>query len=94
MRVRYTDTALRELDDIFAYIAKNNRAAAASVAGRVEGLIGQLAEFPDMAQETDVAGVRRFPLGRFPYLIYYTVEADEVVILHIRHGARRPPTLP
>jgi toxin ParE1/3/4 len=94
MRVRYTDTALRELDEIFAYIAKNNRTAAASVVGRVEALIGQLAEFPLMAQETDVADVRKFPLGRFPYDIYYTVERDEVVILHIRHGARRPPTLP
>jgi len=94
MRVRYTDTALRELDEIFAYIAKHNAAAAASVVGRVENLIVQLAEFPLLAQETDVAGVRKFPLGRFPYVIYYTVEQDEVVILHIRHSARRPPTLP
>ena len=94
MRVRYTDTALRELDEIFAYITKNNRAAAASVVGRVENLIAQLAEFPLMAQETDLSGVRKFPLARLPYVIYYTVERDEVVILHVRHGARRPPTLP
>jgi addiction module RelE/StbE family toxin len=94
MKVRYTDTALRELDEIFAYIAKNNRSAATSVVGRVESLIAQVTEFPLMAQETDVPGVRKFPLGRFPYVIYYTVEGDEVVVLHVRHGARRPPTLP
>ena len=35
-------------------------------------------------------GVRRLPLGNYPYVIFYTVEADEVVILRIRHGARRP----
>ncbi|HEY5827616.1 MAG TPA: type II toxin-antitoxin system RelE/ParE family toxin [Hyphomicrobiaceae bacterium] len=28
---------------------------------------------------------------RYPYRIYYTVQGDEVVILHIRHTARRAP---
>jgi toxin ParE1/3/4 len=92
MRVRYTETALRELDNIFSYIAKNSITGASSVVGRVEQLIGQLTEFPHMAQETDFAGVRKFPLGRFPYFIYYVVERDEVVIIHIRHQARRPLT--
>jgi addiction module RelE/StbE family toxin len=92
MRVRYTATALRELDDIFAYVAKNSVTGASSVAGRVEQLIGQLAEFPYMAQETDFVGVRKFPLGRFPYFVYYVVEEDEVVIVHIRHQVRRPLT--
>jgi plasmid stabilization system protein ParE len=49
MRVRYTETALRELDNIFAYIAKNSITGASSVVGRVEQLIGQLTEFPHMA---------------------------------------------
>jgi hypothetical protein len=30
------------------------------------------------------------PLGRYPYLIFYSVSAEELVILHIRHGARKP----
>ena len=38
-------------------------------------------------------GVRRLPLGNYPYVIFYTVEADEVAILRIRHGARRPRNL-
>lgn len=94
MRVRYTETALREVDEIFAYIANHSAAAAAAVVARVDELVGQLSEFPNMAQETDIAGVRKFPLGRFPYVVYYTAQQDEVVILHIRHGARRPPSFP
>jgi plasmid stabilization system protein ParE len=27
----------------------------------------------------------------YPYLIFYVVEDSEVVILHVRHGARRRP---
>jgi plasmid stabilization system protein ParE len=66
MRVRYTETALRELDEILSYIADRNITAAASVRARVERLVGQLAGFPYMAQETEQAGVRRLPLGNYP----------------------------
>jgi toxin ParE1/3/4 len=90
MRVRYTETALRELDEILAYIADRNSRAAASVRARIEALVEQLSYFPYLAQETERMGVRRVPLGNYPYVIFYTVEADEIVILRIRHGARRP----
>ena len=30
-------------------------------------------------------------VGRYPYRIYYRAEADEIVILHIRHTARKAP---
>src|SRR3954451_23054046 len=53
--------------------------------------INNLGDFPEMGQETREAGVRRIPAGRYPYLVYYTVEAEEVVILHVRYGARRWP---
>lgn len=29
------------------------------------------------------------PLVEYPYLIFYTVMPDEIVVLHIRHSARR-----
>jgi toxin ParE1/3/4 len=90
MKVRYTETALRELDEILAYIADRNFTAAASVRARVEELVERLSYFPYLAQGTERNGVRRVPLGNYPYVIFYTVEAEEVVILRIRHGARRP----
>jgi hypothetical protein len=31
------------------------------------------------------------PLGRYPYLIFYTAIDEELFVLHIRHGARKPP---
>jgi toxin ParE1/3/4 len=90
MKVRYTATALHELDEILAYIADRNTVAAASVRARIEALVEQLSNFPFLAQETELEGVRRAALGNYPYNIFYTVDADEVVILRIRHGARRP----
>jgi len=42
MKVRYSETALRELDEIFAYIYERNRSAAAAVINRVEHLTSLL----------------------------------------------------
>lgn len=91
MKVRYTETALAELDQIFTYIAKDNAQAAAVVVDRVEQLVARIGEFPHLAYATDEADVRVIPIGRFPYLMFYTVVGDEVVILHMRHAARLRP---
>ena len=31
-----------------------------------------------------------FPVVRYPYLVFYEVINNEVIIHHIRHGRRRP----
>jgi len=92
MKVRYTETALAEIDQIFSYIAEHSRSAAISVRERIEQTVEILAEIPEMAQVADEPGVRRMPVRSYPFVIFYAVEGNEVVVLHVRHGARRPPT--
>jgi toxin ParE1/3/4 len=48
MKVRWSETALAQLDDIFLYIYERNRSAALSVAKRIEDLAAILGEFPLM----------------------------------------------
>jgi addiction module RelE/StbE family toxin len=93
MKVRYSETALRELDEIFAYIYERNRSAAVAVVDRIERLSSLIREVPLIGHLTDEEGVRMMPVVRYPFLIFYAVSdrADEVVILHIRHAARRRP---
>ncbi len=91
MRLRYTDTALRELEEIFAYIFERNRSAAKAVVDRVRQLTALLEEFPFLGHDTDEQGVRVVPLVRYPFLIFYTVTDNEVVILHVRYAARMRP---
>jgi plasmid stabilization system protein ParE len=45
-----------------------------------------------MGTKTDQPGVRVLPVVRYPYLIFYllTPAMDEVRILRIRHGRRKP----
>jgi toxin ParE1/3/4 len=91
VRVRYTENATAELARIFEYIARDNPSAADAVVRRVEEVAIRLAMFPGTGHACDTAGVLVAPLVRFPYAIYYKVEGDELLILHVHHGARRQP---
>jgi plasmid stabilization system protein ParE len=93
MKVRWSETALAQLDDIFAYIYERNRSAALSVAKRIEDLAALLGEFPFIGHLTDEAKVRAIPVVRYPFVIFYAIDAatGEVVILHVRHTAQERP---
>jgi len=94
MRVRYTRGALAQLDEIHTYITQFNPRAAVQVITRIEELCQKLGEFPGMGHLTEQADIRVLPVVRYPYLIFYTIipADDEVRILRIRHGRRRPLT--
>lgn len=91
MKFRYSQNARADLAEIFAYIAQDDPRAAAAVVRRVEEVVARLALFPGTGHVCDVAGVRVAPLVRFPYSIYYKIEGGELLVPHVRHGARRPP---
>jgi toxin ParE1/3/4 len=92
MRVRYTATALLEAAEILAYIAENNPAAAARISTEIERTVERLSQYPfSSALETDRTETRIARVRRSPYLIFYTVAEEEVVILHVLHGSRQRP---
>ena len=90
MRVRYSRRAIRNLRSIFAYIEKESPTAAARVVQRIESVVAELSHAPGMGTPTDKQGVHRFVVTGTPYLIFYEIFEDEVAIIRIRHGARRP----
>jgi plasmid stabilization system protein ParE len=90
MKVRFTKPALAELDAFFAYIHQHNLVAAGHVVARVREITSQFGRFPDMGHPKYKPGVRMITVRRYPYLIFYTVEKNEVLILSARHGARQP----
>ena len=92
MRVRYTQTALAEIDEIFSYIEADNPAAAAVVKAHIEHTIALIGRLPKMGRVKYRQTVRMLPVRRYPqYLVFYSIAGNEVVILNVRHGARRSP---
>jgi toxin ParE1/3/4 len=90
MRIVYTPRALADLYAIEAYISRHNPSAATRVLAVIKSAIDSLGQSPRLGLPIDTEGRYRLPIGRFPYLVFYRCADQEIFILHIRHGARRP----
>jgi plasmid stabilization system protein ParE len=87
MRITYSPRAVADIAFIADYIAERNPRAARAVESRIGEGLDRLAEFPGMGP-----AVRVIPLGRYPYLLFYTIAGHELVVLHVRHASRKPLT--
>ena len=90
MRLRYTPRSQREIADIHDYIAKDNPAAARRVEEAIHAQCERVAERPRAGAMTDEEDVRRMPIVRYPYTIFYRIDegTNEVQILTVVHGKR------
>src|SRR5262249_21066352 len=90
MRVLVRESAETDLDDIAAWIGKDNPAAARRVVAAIRNRINVLEtdELAHMGRPGTVAETRG--LIEYPYIIVYRVDDErrEVVVLSIMHGAR------
>ena len=91
MRARFSPRAISDLDSIREYLLTRSPQGAESVRLAIAETIALLEQFPHVGRESTIANVRVIAVIRYGYLIYHKVSTDEVVILHIRHGARRTP---
>ena len=91
MRITWSPRARGHLIALRSYIAERNPRAAVTVAGRIRASVDQLAEFPHMGRVGRVPGTRELVISRTPYIAAYVVDADELTILAILHGAQRWP---
>lgn len=90
-RIRWTERAVRRLDQIGAFIEKDNPAAATRVVARIVSAVDNLAEHPAMGRVGRVKGTRELILADIPYIIPYRVVGDEIEILTVMHAAQRWP---
>jgi toxin ParE1/3/4 len=91
MKTRYTETALLEIGGAVSYLLERSPSSAATFADLIDAAVARLLDHPHSAEETEIRGVRRVYIRRFRYSMFYTVDGDEIVILHVRHAARRWP---
>jgi toxin ParE1/3/4 len=92
VRVRFTPRARNDLAAILQYIDERSQRGAQNVKRAVRKTIELIGEFPEGGRLAGEQATRVLPAGRYPYLIYWSIEAGEVWIVHIRHARRRPWT--
>ena len=88
MAIRWTRGALRNLQDLFDYIAADNPARASSFARELRDKIERLDTFPGLGQPGPLPGTRELVLHA-NYRVIYRVKATEVQVLRIQHHAMR-----
>jgi toxin ParE1/3/4 len=91
VRVRWTRTALQNLDDQAAYVAEHDPRAAARLVERIMTAVDHLADNPSMGRSGRVPGTRELVVAGTPYLVPYRVKGRRVEILRVLHAARRWP---
>ena len=84
----FTATAESDIEAIGDYIAMDNPSRAISfvqdIRTRCEKIVGAPESFSLVPEYGD--DIRKVPFGN--YLIFYTVDGRDIVILHVMHGAR------
>jgi toxin ParE1/3/4 len=89
--IRWSDQALSNLEAIRDYIALENFDAGARQCQLILESIDLLSRFRMMAPETRHSGIRKLSVPGTPYLVFYRLLPDAVLLVRIIHGARRIP---
>jgi toxin ParE1/3/4 len=94
VEIVWSPLARARLREIRAYVAQDKPDAAAKLATRIVSLVEALREHPYLGRAGSEPGVRELVVGGTPYLIFYRVLAERVMINTIWHAAqsrrRRP----
>jgi toxin ParE1/3/4 len=94
MRLRYTLPALADLQSVLDYISGHSPQGAARVQSRIEAVINVLLSHPRVGTPTDDPTIRRMTTTPYPYLVFYEVAGDDLIIHAVRHGAGDPSSMP
>ena len=92
-RLQYAQSAERDLQAIFDYLAEYDRSTAISYLGGIEESILRLRDFPELGHqayypELQMQGIRILPVEK--YLVFYEIQDTEntVNIIRVLHGSR------
>lgn len=91
--IRWTRLALRRLDQIGGYIARDNPEAAARVISRIVTAVDALVDQPGMGRAGRITTTRELVLADIPYIIAYRVTDNHVDILTAMHAAQQWPEM-
>ena len=91
MKIRWSPTAVSDLNSIRDYIARDSPAAARKVAGRIKESVNPLINFPLSGKAGRVPGTRELVIPGTSYIAAYTIQGDEVQIASVLHGRQRWP---
>jgi addiction module RelE/StbE family toxin len=92
MNVEWTENAIGHLVHIYEYIGANSKTYARKMVDKITKRSSQIVDFPLSGRkvpEYDTEDIRE--VIESPYRIIYRIQADQIHILAVIHGARQLP---
>ena len=89
MIIRWTPTALRDLESLHEYVAEDSLPAAAATVEKILSGIEALSRHPDMGRKGRGPGTRELMIT--PYIVAYRTKGTALDVVAIIHAARHWP---
>lgn len=90
VKLRYRLQAQFDIARIFDYLDEQSPQARQNVEAGLQAALNLLLQFPFAGGTTTRPGTRRLVVTPYPYAIFYRATEDAIVVISIRHTARRP----
>ena len=94
VKLRYTLPALADLASILDQIAAASPQGAQRVQRRIQHIVDLLLTHPHIGVRTGDPTIRRLTTTPYPFLVFYEVATEEIIIHAIRHSACDPSRMP
>jgi len=88
VEIDWSPLALARLQEIRAYVALDNPAAAERLATRIVAVVEALRNHPHLGRTGAEPGIRELIIGGTPYSIFYRVRGQRITISTIWHAAQ------
>ena len=88
VQLLWSNPALQQLHDAYAFIALDKPSAAARMVDRIEQATHQLRAFPQMGRPSARPKTREFAVPQTPFILVYQVTGETVYIAALLHGAQ------
>lgn len=90
MKLRYTQTALRQIDGVLEHVQTHSPQGAARLRSRILASLSLICDHPNAGQITNRHDLRRVVLTPYPYVLFYRIGKNEIIVMRFRHTARKP----
>ena len=87
--VRFHPAAAQEVESTYDWYAARNPAAAHGFREELRQAVDAVAEHPETWPRYG-SRARRYVLPSFPFTLVYVLQGDEVEVIAVAHGRRRP----
>jgi len=91
LRIRWTEGADCNLDQVGEYIAQDNPSATVATVNKIIEAAQMLTDYPAIGKRGRERGTRELVVAGLPYIVIYAVQRDELVILRVLHTSMKYP---